>query len=72
MDYSKLSARIVEKYGRATKFAEAMGMTDSTMSQRLRGTSPWKVPEIVKAARLLDIKRKDIVEFFLPKELKEQ
>ena len=66
MDYSKLKGRIVEKYGSVTKFAVAMGMSDATMSQRLNGTSPWKVPEMKRAAELLDIKRREIVIYFLP------
>lgn len=66
MDYSKLKGKIVERFGSATKFANAMGMSDATLSQRLQGTSPWKVPEIAKAAKLLEIKRKDVLAFFLP------
>lgn len=66
MDYSKLKGKIVERFGSATKFANAMGMSDATLSQRLQGTSPWKVTEIAKAAKLLEIKRKDVLAFFLP------
>ena len=67
MKYQKLNARIVEKFGRATRFAEAMEMSDATMSQRLNGDFPWKINEIEKAVELLKIKRKEVADYFLPK-----
>ena len=66
MKYAKLNARIVEKFGRATRFAEAMEMSDSTMSQRLNGDYPWKINEVEKAVKLLGIKRREVAEFFFP------
>ena len=66
MKYAKLNARIVEKFGRATRFAEAMEMSDATMSQRLNGDYPWKINEVEKAVKLLGIKRREVAEFFLP------
>lgn len=66
MKYAKLNARIVEKFGRATRFAEAMEMSDATISQRLNGEYPWKINEVEKAVKLLGIKRREVAEFFLP------
>lgn len=67
MKYQKLNARIVEKFGRATRFAEAMEMSDSLLSQRLNGNFPWKINEVEKAVELLKIKRNEVADFFLPK-----
>ena len=62
---AKLSGKIVEKYGRATKFAKAMGMSDVKMSSRLSGDTRWQIDEMFKAASLLGIKDNDLKLYFL-------
>lgn len=62
---SKLSGKITEKYGRATKFAKAMGMSDANISNRLSGKTKWRIDEVFKAAKLLGIKCNDLKLYFV-------
>ncbi len=65
MVYTKLSGRIKEKFGTATNFAKAMGMSNPTLTQRMNGVYPWKLPEIEKAMKLLNIGKRELGAFFL-------
>lgn len=51
--YSKLKGKIVEIFGSQKKFAEAMGLSERTVSLKLQGTTPWTQPEMFKAVGLL-------------------
>lgn len=64
IDFSRLSGRIVEKFGTQLEFARAMGLSEKTISFKLNNVVPWKVPEIIKAAQLLDIKDDEVYEYF--------
>ena len=55
MDYRKLEGKIKEVYGPQKAFAEAMGMKQPALSQRLKGTVEWKTSEIAQACDLLEI-----------------
>lgn len=63
-DYSVLNGRIVEKFGTQYKFAEAMELSERTMSAKLNGLSPWKSNEILKAVNLLEVDIEDIPKYF--------
>jgi len=63
-DYSKLRGRIVEKFGTQSKFADAMGWSDRTMSLKMSGEVPWRQPDIVQAVELLELKQEDISSYF--------
>lgn len=63
-DYSKLRGRIVEKFGKINKFAEAMNLPVSTISLYLNNHYPWKQYDIVTAAKILDISTNDIPAYF--------
>ena len=63
-NYNKLRGRIIECFGTLGKFAEAMGWSEKTLTAKLSGTSYWKQPEILKAMRLLNLKRKDMQDYF--------
>ena len=54
-DYSKLRGRNREIMGTEGKFAEAMGVSGNTISQKLNGNIPWKNGEILTACKILDI-----------------
>ena len=54
-DYSKLAGRITEKYCTQAKFAEAMNLSERTISLKLNGKIDWKQAEIKKACDLLGI-----------------
>lgn len=54
-DYSKLKGKIVEVYGTQGKFAEALGITDTSLSNKLRNTNYFKQDEIAESIKLLHI-----------------
>lgn len=67
-DFSKLLGRIIEKFGTRSAFAEAMGLAESALSNRLNGKMHFSADEIYLACRLLDIDAQEIpVYFFTPK-----
>lgn len=63
-DYSDLSGEIVRKYGTQYRFAEALQMSEHSLSAKLNGKTPWKQTDIESVCSLLDIKRKDIPRYF--------
>jgi len=63
-DYSKLLGRIVEKYGTQAKFAEAMKLSERSLSRKLNNKVGFRQIEIVKAAELLEIHDADIPVYF--------
>ena len=64
INYSKLKGRIVEMCGTQSKFAQKMGMSERTVSLKLSGKVPFKQPEIVKTAEILDLADEDIQTYF--------
>lgn len=63
-NYSKLLGRITEKFGTQGSFAEAISLSERTVSLKLNGKVGWKQSEIAKACELLNIKAKDIHDYF--------
>lgn len=63
-DYSKLSGKIVEKFCTQAKFAEAMTLSERTVSLKLNGKIDWKQNEITKACELLGIAVSEIPAYF--------
>lgn len=55
MDYKMLKLKIKEVYDTQPAFAKAMGMSYTSLNQRLNGSVEWKVSEIAKACDLLHI-----------------
>ena len=67
-DYSKLAGRIREKFGTQKAFAEALGISEGTLSMKMNGTYYFTQPEIEKAVRILDLEAGSVSEyFFTPK-----
>lgn len=64
MSYSKLRGAIREKYGTQAAFAEAMVMSENTLSCKLNGKTEWVRPEIEKACRLLDVPLEEAHAYF--------
>ena len=64
MSYAKLRGRIRENFGTQDKFAEAMGMNKSTLSQKLNARVEWSRLEVEKACQLLDIDMSEIGAYF--------
>lgn len=64
-DYSKLRTRIHDKYGSFARFAEALGITKSTLSLKLNNKASFTLPEIEKSLLLLSIERNEIYDYYL-------
>jgi len=63
-EYSKLLGRITEKFGTQAKFAEAMGLSERSLSLKLNGKVGFKHNEITKACQLLEITGAEITSYF--------
>lgn len=70
MSYAKLRGKIREVFGTQDKFAEAMGMSTVSMSQRLNGKLEWKTSEIALACKVLGIPLEDNATYFFDKRVK--
>ncbi len=64
LDYSKLTGKIVEKFGNRKNFAQAMELSERSLSLKLNGKISWKQTEIVNACDLLDITHNEIAMYF--------
>lgn len=62
--YSKLAGKIKEYYGTQGKFAEAIGLSEKSMSAKLNGRREWKQSEIMQACDLLAIDVNDVHLYF--------
>ena len=63
-EYNKLLGRITEKFGTQGRFADAMGMSERSLSLKLNNKTPFKQPEIITACSLLEIENADIPVYF--------
>ena len=70
MNNSMLRGRIIQKYGTLRNFVEPMGLSYPTILAKLSGNSDWTQSEIRKVCDLLDIKAKNIPEYFFANEVK--
>ena len=69
-NYAKLKGRIKEKYGTQEGFANAIGISPTTISFKINGKAKWQQDEIVKAAKLLEIQKKRLLNIFLTMKFK--
>lgn len=66
-DYSKLRGRIIEKCGSLESFANAVNLSNNTVSKYMNNKIPWKQTNINEAIRVLDIPPEEIsIYFFTP------
>lgn len=63
-NYSKLKGRIVEKYGFMRAFVKELPFTDMAMANKMQGRTAFKNDEIVLMARLLEIPKEEIADYF--------
>lgn len=67
-DYSDLTGLIIAKYGSRKEYARAAGMSQSSLSDKLRGKTPWTTNDMSNAQKLCGFPPEDIVRyFFTPK-----
>lgn len=60
----KLQARIAEKFGTQSAFAEAIGMDKTTLSKLISEGRDWKGSMLMKAVEVLDIPADEIEAYF--------
>ena len=64
MDYAELRGRIRARYRTQALFAEALGISECSLSQKLNGHTEWTAGEIRKACELLEIPESEIHTYF--------
>jgi transcriptional regulator with XRE-family HTH domain len=64
MKYWKLRGAIREKFETQEAFSKALGVSDSTLSNKLNGKTDWARQEIEDACRLLGIPIADAHAYF--------
>lgn len=64
MAYNKLKGRIIEKYGSQGKFAEALKMSENTVSRKMQDKVEFSKDDMVKWAELLDIDSSEFWDYF--------
>ncbi|MDY2793993.1 MAG: DUF739 family protein [Peptostreptococcus porci] len=68
-DYSRLKGKIKEVYNTQDNFAEALGMSRTSLSQRLNNQLEFSQNEIAKAMNLLGEDESNMVAFFYTPEV---
>ena len=63
-DFSKLSGKIVEKYGTQYNFAIALGLSERSLSLKLNNKVGWRDEKMERAIDLLDLDLNDIPAYF--------
>ena len=63
-NYDALRGKIIEHYGTCEAFAEALGLSNVTLSYKLSHKSEWKQGEMNRACSLLNIPIAAINEYF--------
>ena len=63
-DFSRLSGKIVEKYGTQYNFAIAIGLSERSLSLKLNNRVGWRDEEIERAVQLLGLDINDIPAYF--------
>ena len=69
-NYSKLRGRIVEKYGTASAFADALGIHKTQLSAKLNNKVDITKQDISTWSDLLNISMEDYGTYFFTKEVK--
>lgn len=68
-NYSKLRGRIVEKFTSQRKFAEALGISERSLSLKLTNKVNWKQAEILLSCELLGITSDAMSVYFFTEEV---
>lgn len=63
-DYSKLRGRIREVFGTEERFAEALGITPTSLSGKWSGKSSFRQSQISRSCELLKIPFRDVGQYF--------
>lgn len=63
-NYGKLKGSIVEKFGKQSAFAKAIGISEHSVSVKLNNKKPFTQPEIFSICQALSIPSGQIGEYF--------
>lgn len=63
-NYADLRLKIRSAYHKFEDFAKDMGISPSTLSQKLSGNSEWTRIEVANAATLLNLSNEEIIDIF--------
>lgn len=63
-NYAKLRGKIREVFNTQSAFAQAMGMSTTSLSEKLNNKVEFTQKEIEKAVELLDIQKEEIPVYF--------
>jgi transcriptional regulator with XRE-family HTH domain len=66
-DYSKLKGRITEKCGTQKAFAELLGITEGTLTSKLKGHTYFTQAEIHRSSEILDLEPGSLTLYFFTK-----
>lgn len=69
LNFQKLRAKIIEKYGTLGKFAEAYEISENSLSRKMNNKVPFSCEDIIKISDMLDIDKADIVSYFFTDEV---
>ena len=70
-DFSRITGRIIEKYGTRARFASAVGMSSTHLSKILNGRAFLRHEAIDEWAEALDLTTDDIGAYFFTKNVHE-
>ena len=62
--YLKLKARIVEIYGNQSRFAQAMNISETTVSNKMSGRTEFSKNDMVTWGKALKIKVNEYPDYF--------
>ncbi len=63
-DYSKLRGRVIEKFKKIKNYAPALGISKTSLSNKLNNKVPFNQEEITRSVELLDIPYNEINLYF--------
>lgn len=63
-EYRKLIGRIIEKFGTRKAFAEAVGISENSMSLKLNGKTGFSKDDMIRWGQLLDIDVSQFGDYF--------
>ena len=69
-DYAKLKGKIREKFTTQAYFANAIGLSPTSVSDKLNNKCSWTQSEIGRAADVLEIDKIDIPNYFFAEKVK--
>lgn len=71
-NYNKLKGKIVEMYSSRRAFSQALGISEWTLSFKLRGKYDFTQSEILRSCKLLGIPMKEVSAYFLTRMFRNQ